>query len=107
MSKQKFDPNATAKKFLSSIEPEQSNKDDNQTESKLEYLPEVKKIGTNRPTSVDKKTGEVTKQIGYLVTASQDKRLTLLGLEYGTNKSAILREAIRMYFDYIDKNGEK
>lgn len=130
MGKPKFDVGATAKKFLSSVEepqPEQKeagpkkNKkapatrtagDDMSYTQKREtsgktYIPESREIGANRPKSVDKDTGEVTKQIGYFVTESQDKKLRQLSVEMNTNKSALVREAIRMYFDYLEREGLK
>lgn len=117
MSKPKFDVSATAKKFLSGVpeetapQPEQKEaapaavKKKTKTESS--YIPESKSIGANRPKSIDKDTGEVTKQIGYFVTESQDDELRLLAVKLKTNKSALLREAIRMYLDYLENEGIK
>ena len=108
MSKPKFDVNATAKKFLSGV-PEKTQSPEKKETAKRDrgYIPESREIGANRPKSVDKDTGEVTKQIGYFVTESQDRKLKQLALDMNTNKSALLREAIRMYFDYLEREGIK
>ena len=76
MSKPKFDVNATAKKFLSGVtgedtqQPEQKKaaaatgaERENPTAEKKAFIPESREIGTKRPKSIDKETGEVTKQI--------------------------------------------
>lgn len=107
--KPKFDTGAVAKKFLSGV-PEETSGDNqdksaaaNKPVSDNSYIPIGKEIGENRPKSVDKKTGEVTKQIGYFVTVSQDKKLGQIAMDLNTNKSALVREAIRMYFDFLKR----
>lgn len=120
MSKPKFDVNATAKKFLSGVtgedtqQPEQKKaaaatgaERENPTAEKKAFIPESREIGTKRPKSIDKETGEVTKQIGYFVTERQDRELKRLAFEMNTNKSALIREAIRMYFDYLERESIK
>ena len=107
MSKQKFDPAATAKKFLSNVEPEQPEVSGGEVDNKANYMPTVNERITTRRTGVDSISGESTKQIGYYVTPSQDKRLSILSVEYGQNKSYFVREALRMYFDYLDNEENK
>ena len=107
MSKKKIDIASTASKFMSGIDPEAQRQEGKSIEEKQSYIPAIKEVGANRPKSVDKKTGEVTKQIGYFVTVEQDRQLKLLAANMGTNKSELLREAIRMYFDYLEREGVK
>ncbi len=111
MSKQKFDVNATAKKFLS-VMPDTGKTEMKAAVSNAEkinrnYIPKGREIGANRPKGKDKNTGEVTKQIGYFVTDEQDRKLKKLAIDMNTNKSALLREALRMYFDYLEREGIK
>lgn len=83
--KERFETGSVAKKFLSNISEEapidRQESDDRQDKSEVtndpisdkSYFPVGKETGENRPKRIDKKTGEVTKQMGYFVTVSQDK----------------------------------
>jgi Ribbon-helix-helix protein, copG family. len=103
MPKNKFDPTETAKKFLSNVEIVAAKEQETGEQyNRTDYIPEAKETGAKRAKGKDKKTGEETKQIGYYVTAGQDKRLSMLSIEYEQNKSYFVREALRMYFDYLD-----
>lgn len=102
-NKKIFNANDTAKKFLSVItETDNDIKlKKNTKKQRSDYIPKGKEIGENRPKSTDRETGEVTQQIGYFVTTTQDRTLRELAAKMKTNKSAIVRKALAMYFDYL------
>lgn len=103
MGKAKFDVNATAMKFLSETKRESTEQFEDLKIRSDEFIPEVKE--EKRPKGKDKQTGEVTKQMGFYITEEQDEELQRLARKFKTNKSAILREAIKMYFKYLEREG--
>lgn len=100
MSK-KFDVQETTKKFMSGLQnqdpvpavPEQTLKSQSQ---------QTKGKGCR---SVIKETGEVTKQVGYYVTLDQDKELSIAAIKMDTDKSSLVRQALKEYLEKIKSEG--